>query len=182
MKKIKTILAVILAAATMTTFSCNRDEGDTTNNNQNQQQQQQDSEHPTDKDLSGTTWESHIDAVYHYSAYNIDLGIELDMTFDFNDSLNAEMYMYMVVNYPEEMGMPPQAQDFSEKGVYYFDGQKLYMHDPDDYSPYTEDEKIMTFNAADTTFIMPIGDPEMEEMLGTDEIILHLTHGTLNLK
>lgn len=182
MKKIKTILAVILAAATMTTFSCNRDEDDT--NNQNQQQQQQDPEHPTDKDLSGTTWESHIDAVYHLPVSDtvIDLGIELDMTFDFNDSLNAEMYMYLVVNYPEEMGMPPQAQDFSEKGVYYFDGQKLYMHDPDDYSPYTEDEKIMTFNAADTTFIMPIGDPDMEEMLGTDEIILHLTHGTLNLK
>lgn len=179
MKKVKIILAVLLAAATLTTFSCNRDDDD--NNNQNQQQQQ-DPVHPTDKDLSGTTWESHADAVYHYAPYNLDLGIEFDITFDFNDSLNAEMYMYLVINYPEEMAMDPQTQDFAEKGVYYFDGQKLYMHDPDDYSPYTEDDVAMTFNAADTTFVMPVDDREMEEMIGTDTLILRLIHGTLNLK
>ena len=176
MKNIKFILAVLLAAATMTTFSCNRDDDD----NNNQQQQQPSNVHPTDKDLSGTTWEGSVSSVY--TVYGIDLDLNLDISFDFNDTLNTEMYMYLVINYPEEMARDPQTQDFAEKGVYYFDGQKLYMHDPDDYSPYTEDDVAMTFNAADTTFVMPVNDPEMEEMIGTDTLILRLIHGTLNLK
>lgn len=180
MKKVKIILAVILAAATMTTFSCNRDEDDT--NNQNQQQQQ-DPVHPTDKDLSGTTWGATVDAVYHLPApYNMDVDLNLEITFDFNDALNAELYMNVVATYPEGMGIEPQTMDDSQRGVYYFDGQKLYIHDADDYSPYTENDVIMTFNAADTTFTMPVGDPEIEEMMGVENLTLHLIHGTLNLK
>ncbi|MCR5822154.1 MAG: hypothetical protein K6F85_04490 [Bacteroidales bacterium] len=178
MKKVKIILAVILAAATMTTFSCNRDEDDT--NNQNQQQQQQDPVHPTDKDLTATTWEGHIDGVYSYGY--IDIDISLDVTIDFNDSLNCEMFMDMLMTFPEEMGQDPQNQNFTEEGVYYFDGQKLYIHDADDYSPYTEDDVAMTFNAADTTFYMPFNDADMEAMFNREGIVLSLTHGTINLK
>lgn len=179
MKNITTILAVILAATTITTFSCTRDD-DSTNEGNQQQQEEQKPEHPKGLYLGETTWESHENSTWQYSGY--DFGVEFNFIVDFIDSLNCEMFFDFTITYPEELGGQEQNNNDDMRYVYYFDGEHVYVHEPDDYGEYVADDQAMTFNAADTTFTMPVGDPEIEEILGLDVITFHLTHGTFELK
>lgn len=171
MKTRSTLTALLCAAACLTLGACGPDEAE--------QPVPQPGQHSIS--LAGTSWMSDVenDYTFYYGNYPIQMLCNQLTIIDLNDDLNGEMFFDISIEVPSAPAAN-QSQTHTEAFTYTFDGSTLKLTGTGENS--TEgDEDILTFNPADTTFSMPINDPEMTEMLGVNTLVFHLIQGTFNL-
>ncbi len=131
--------------------------------------------------LSGTTWEGSLNNTFLYQG-TLEMVVSFNIIIDFNDTLNGEFFMDMNIEVPQYPSAGQRMND-SWPHTYTFDGKTCTLT----YAEGVELDEgedptlaVLRYNAADTTFIMPVDDPDAEEMLGTDTVVFHLTRGTLS--
>ena len=167
MKKAQKCVALFFVAAVMTLVGCQKENG---NNNNSQPQPR-----PQGISLAGTSWECNIETSYTYQGI-LEL-ITAQQIMDFIDGVNGEIF----VDYTAELPDYPrynQHQTMTEPFTYYFYNNTLTLTSTGD-DAVEGDDGTMTYHPEDTTFHMIVDDAETAEILG-DEMIFHLTRGTIN--
>lgn len=134
---------------------------------------------PEKPSLAGTSWMSNVenDYTYYYSGYGIQMLCSQLSILDFNDDTDGEIYVEVAVEVP---AMPAASQSYSytDAFTYTFDGTTLTLTSLDEGAE-PGDDGILTFHPADTTFTMPLDEPEAVEMLGVDTLVFHLIQGSM---
>ena len=169
MKKTKQFVALFFMAAMMTLAGCGKDNN--TNNNSEPQPQPR----PAGISLAGTSWECNIETEYYQQSIQILINVQQIM--DFNDEVNGEIF----VDFTQEVPIAPrynQHQTMTEPFTYYFYNNTLTLTSTGD-DAVEGDSGTMIYHPEDTTFHMIVDDAEAAEILG-DEMIFHLTRGTIN--
>ena len=169
MKKTKQFVALFFVAAMMTLAGCGKENN--TNNNSEPQPQPR----PAGISLAGTSWECDIETDYYQQGIQIFVNAQFIM--DLNDDVNGEMFVDMTMEVP----VYPQAnqhQTTTEPMTSYFYNNTMTLTSTGD-DAVEGDAGTMTYHPEDTTFHMIVDDAEAAEILG-DEMIFHLTRGTIN--
>ncbi|MBO7101223.1 MAG: hypothetical protein J6V98_04295 [Bacteroidales bacterium] len=169
MKKVQKIVALFLVAAVMTLAGCEKENN--TNNNSNSQPQPR----PEGISLAGTSWECNIETEYYQQG--IQILINAQQIMDFNDEVNGEIF----VDFTQEVPIAPrynQHQTMTEPVIYYFYNNTLTLTSTGE-DAVEGDEGTMIYHPEDTTFHMIVDDAQAAAILG-DEIVFHLTRGTIN--
>lgn len=169
MKKVQKIVALFLVAAVMTLAGCEKENN--TNNNSDPQPQPR----PTGISLASTSWTSEINTEYYQQG--IQMLITAQYILDLTDDENGEIFVDM----SREVPAYPQAnqhQTMTEPVIYYFYNNTLTLTSTGE-DAVEGDEGTMIYHPEDTTFHMIVDDAQAAAILG-DEIVFHLTRGTIN--
>ena len=102
---------------------------------------------------------------------------------DLNDERNGERFIDFTLDIPM-IPSASQHQTGTDPVTYYFDGNELILTYVDENEEYYD---TLLFRAADSTFLMPVPDYELDgmgityqELMGTDTMVFTKTRGTLN--
>lgn len=126
-------------------------------------------------ELAGSSWECQITNTYMYQGM-IEMNLDIFNTLDFTSTTEGEFF----VDYNMEVPAMPsanQTQNETTAFTYTFDGTTLTMTSTEEGAE-AGDVGVMTYNPADTTFIMEIPDETYEginirEVYGTDKMVFH---------
>ena len=163
---------MLLMATTMVITACEKDPADSPTPTPTPEPQ------PGAVTLAETTWEGTVESDYTYQTQQgpLEIHIACTITIDFNDEKAGEMFMNVDITVPSNTAAN-QSQNETYPCTYVFDGKTCNLYDAD--NP-TELISVIQYNATDKTFTMPIDDAATVEMLGTNVVVLRLTHGTLS--
>lgn len=162
MKSTLKALATLFVAATLTLVACKPEKIEP--------------ETPGDEKpvniYAGTTWEAHLQNDYTYQ--NILMNVSYDLTLDFLDTVNGELFTDIYLYIPQ---MPSQSQstNYTEPFRYTFAGDSIVMtcawFNPDinDSSYY---HYVGYYDTAACTITIDLEEPEMEEIMGTCVVTL----------
>lgn len=129
----------------------------------------------TTLNLAGTSWQSYVenDYTYYYNNYPILMLCSQMTTIDLNDDSNGEIFVEVSVEVPD---VPNASQhlSFSDPFTYAFKDNTLTLTTIDG-----DPDGILTFHPADTTFTIPLDEPEAVEILGVDTLIFRLIQGSI---
>ena len=170
MKKAPKLVALFFVAAMMTLAGCQKE-----NNNDNNNPTPQPEPRPQGISLAGTSWVYDINTEFTYQG--ILEVITGQYLMDFNTDADGEMFIDITVEVPAYPDYN-QSQNMTEPFTYYFYNNTLTLTSTGD-DAVEGDDGTMTYHPEDTTFHMIVDDAETAEILG-DEIIFHLTRGTIN--
>ena len=132
-------------------------------------------EEPVENLFVGTSWTAHLENTYYNleQGMSIQMDITYDLSLDFLDSTNAELfhdlYVYVPV-YPSAS----QSQNMTETFTYSFSKDSVFLH-----GTYINDESgdtidyfyTLVYDKEANTLTLDFDDSDMEEMMGTSVVV-----------
>jgi len=161
------ILATLFVAATLVFAGCKKDDVNpiTPDNPDNP------GDDPIENIYIGTSWESHLESQFTYQGILEE--ITYDLTLDFLDSVNAEIFHDLYVYLPDFPSYS-QSDNYTESFTYAFlaDTVVLYGSFIDDETGDTVDYKYeMSHDKVANTLTMVLDDADMRDIMGTDTVV-----------
>ena len=132
-------------------------------------------EEPIENVFVGTSWTAHLESTYYQmqQGMNIQMDITYDLSLDFLDSTNAELFHDMYVYVPAYPSAS-QSQNMTEVFTYTFSKDSVFLN-----GTYTDSETGETFEYSyplvydkeANTLTLDFDDPDMDEVMGTSVVV-----------
>ena len=132
-------------------------------------------EEPIKNVFVGTSWTAHLENTYYQmqQGMNIQMDITYDLSLDFLDSTNAELFHDMYVYVPIYPAAS-QSQNMTEVFTYTFSKDSVFLNGT--YIDGETDETFeysysLFFDKEANTLTMDFDDPDMEEVMGSSVVV-----------
>ena len=161
-------LATLVVAATLTFAGCTKEKihpivPDTPG------------EEPIENIFVGTSWTAHLENTYYQvqQGMNIQMDITYDLSLDFLDSTNAELFHDLYVYVPVYPAAS-QSQNMTETFTYTFSKDSVFLHGTyisDETGDTLEYSYPLFYDKEANTLTLDFDDPDMDEVLGTSIVV-----------
>ena len=132
-------------------------------------------EEPIENVFVGTSWTGHLENTYFYQeqGMSIQMDVTYDLSLDFLDSTNAELFHDMYVYVPAYPAAS-QSQNMTETFTYTFSKDSVFLN-----GTYTNSETGETFEYSYSlvydkeanTLTLDFDEPDMAEVMGTSVVV-----------
>ena len=168
MKTLIKPLATLIVAATMTMVGCQKEKIEPIT-------PATPPEEPIENIFAGTWWTGHLENTYMYQEQGMAIQMEItyDLSLDFLDSTNAELFHDLYVYVPIYPAAS-QSQNMTEEFTYTFSKDSVFLNGSyiDEATGDTLDYSYaLVYDKDANTLTLDLDDPEMEEMMGTTIVV-----------
>lgn len=120
----------------------------------------------------GTAWTAHLENTYYYQGM-LPMNITYDLSLDFLDSVSGELFHDVLIDVPD-FPSASQSTSMTEEFIYSFSNDSVVLncrYIDEDTGDTLDYSYLLVYDSVDKTLTLDFGDPDMEDMMGTSEVV-----------